>query len=165
MRRYRYDRSYEMTPEQMTAVLVQENRLTEDQRDTLLRELSATSDKASLLELAQQQFGLGELDLLDVLADHLQNSIQTVRLPQTAHEPGVLKFVPARDAWDYLILPLEMQADGRLLCCTTEETLPTALAYLIRSLDIPFHLVIADVRPLEMYIAEQYHYEGVDDAA
>lgn len=154
-----------MTPEQMTAVLVAQHQLTEDQRTALLDQLHATSDKVSLIDLAHEQFGTNELDLLDALAKHLQKNADHVKLSQTPHEPGALTYVPARDAWDYLILPLELEPDGSLLCCTTEETLPTALAYLMRSLNVPFHVVTADVRPLEQYIAEQYHYEGVDDAA
>lgn len=154
-----------MTPEQMTSVLVAQHQLTESQRDALLGQLHDASDKISLLDLAHEQFGVNELDLLDALTKHLQSSTDHVKLSQTPHEPAALTYVPARDAWDYLILPLELEPDGSLLCCTTEETLGTALAYLMRSLDVPFHVVISDVRPLEQYIAEQYHYEGVDDAA
>ncbi|MEL7088603.1 MAG: hypothetical protein AAGL98_09230 [Planctomycetota bacterium] len=154
-----------MTPEQMTAVLVAQHQITEKQRATLLGQLHADSDKISFLELAHRQFGVDQLDLLNTLARHLQKSADHVKLSQTPHEPGALRYVPARDAWDYLILPLELEPDGTLLCCTTDETLPTALAYLMRSLRVPFHVVTADVRPLEQYIAEQYRYEGVDDAA
>lgn len=153
-----------MSPEQMTAVLVAQQQLTEPQRQTLLDRIQATSDNVDLLALAHEQFGVNELNLLTVLAKHLQKSCEHVQLCETAHEAEALTHVAARDAWDYLILPLQIQDDGTLVCCTTEETLATALAYLMRTLSVPFDVVIADVGPLEQYIAEQYHYEGIDAA-
>lgn len=151
-----------MTHEQMTTVLVQRNILTEAQRSSLLDPAVAPSDNRCFLEHAAEQFGLHEVDLLDALSKHLRESSAEVRLSQTVTDTAVLDYLSARDAWDYVILPLAIEPDGHLLCCTTEETLSTAVAFLMRTLAVPFRFVLADVRPLEQYIAEQYHYEGVD---
>lgn len=151
-----------MTHEQMTEVLVNQNILTESQRTALLAPAAAPSDNHCFLEHAAEQFGLHEVDLLDALSKHLRHESPAVRLSQTVHDTAVLDYLSARDAWDYVILPLAIEPDGHLLCCTTEETLSTALAFLMRTLAVPFRIVFADVRPLEQFIAEQYHYEGVD---
>jgi len=151
-----------MTHQQITSILVQQQKLTDAQRDTLLEHLGAGSDNTPLLATAAEHFGLNEIDLLDALADHLRRSADRVNLSQTPHDPASLAHLSARDAWDYLVLPLTIEPDGHLLCCTTEETLPTALVFLMRTLAVPFRVVLADIRPIEQYIAEQYHYEGID---
>lgn len=151
-----------MTHEQMTTILVQQKLIDPAQQAALLTPANAPSDQQCFLEHAAEQFNLHEVDLLDGLAKHLRGTAKHVRLSKTAHDTSVLDYLSARDAWDYLVLPLAIDPDGRLLCCTTEETLSTALAFLMRTLAVPFRLVVTDVWALEQYIAEQYHYEGVD---
>jgi len=151
-----------MTHEQMTTVLVEQELLTEPQRAAVLSSSATPSDNQCFLEHTAELFGLNEVDLLDALTKHLRGSAPEVKLSQTAHDRAALEYLSACDAWDYLILPLAVEPDGHLLCCTTAETLSTALAFLMRTLAVPFRVVIADVRPLEQYIAEQYHYEGVE---
>lgn len=151
-----------MTHEQMTTVLVEQQLLTDPQRSTVLESPMTPSDNQCFLEHTAELFGLHEVDLLDALTKHLRHAAPVVKLSQTAHDAASLEYLSARDAWDYLILPLAVEPDGHLLCCTTSETLSTALAFLMRTLAVPFRIVITDVRPLEQYIAEQYHYEGVD---
>ncbi|MEM1028676.1 MAG: hypothetical protein AAGJ38_11380 [Planctomycetota bacterium] len=151
-----------MTHEQMTNVLVQQSLLTEEQQALVLDSSATPSDNQCFLEHTAEQFGLHEIDLLDALTKHMRHTAAEVKLTQTAHDPQALEYLAARDAWDYLVLPLAVEPDGHLLCCTTTETLSTALAFLMRTLAVPFRIVLTDVRPLEQYIAEQYHYEGVD---
>lgn len=151
-----------MTHEQMTTVLVEQHLLTDEQRASVLESPTTPSDNQCFLEHTAEQFGLHEIDLLDALTKHLRHAAPEVKLSQTAHDAKALEYLAARDAWDYLILPLSIEPDGHLLCCTTPETLSTALAFLMRTLAVPFRVVITDVRPLEQYIAEQYHYEGLD---
>ncbi|MEM9418768.1 MAG: hypothetical protein AAGA25_06865 [Planctomycetota bacterium] len=151
-----------MTHEQITSVLVEENLLTQDQRTAVLTAPGVTSDNQCFLEHAAKHLNLDEVELLGGLIEHTRRNATEVKLTQTAHDPAALEYICARDAWDYLILPLAIEPTGHLLCCTTSETLGTALAYLTRTLAIPFSIVITDIRPLELYIAEQYHYEGVD---
>ena len=151
-----------MTHEQMTAVLVQQQLLSEAQQQAVLESTTTPSDNQCFLEHTAELFGLHEIDLLEALTQHLRHAAPHVKLTQTAHDAQALEYLAARDAWDYLVLPLAVEPDGHLLCCTTPETLSTALAFLMRTLAVPFRLVLSDVRPLEQYIAEQYHYEGVD---
>lgn len=151
-----------MTHEQMTTVLVEQQLLTQDQREAVLQSSATPSDNQCFLEYTAEQCGLHEVDLLDALGKHLRQAAPHVKLAQTAHDPAALAYLSPRDAWDYLILPLAVEPDGHLLCCTTPETLSTALAFLMRTIAVPFRIVFTDVRPLEQFIAEQYHYEGVD---
>ncbi|MEM8739148.1 MAG: hypothetical protein AAGG38_11830 [Planctomycetota bacterium] len=111
---------------------------------------------------AAAAWGVDEAAALHSLSGYWRREAARVQLHRVPHDPAALGYVGARDAWDYLILPLAVEPDGHLLCCTTVETLPTAIARLLNTLSVPFRLVVADIRPLEQYIAEQYRYEGVE---
>ena len=100
--------------------------------------------------------------LLTLLCEHLLCTVDRVRLSQMPHDPAALNYLTARDAWDYLLLPLQMQSDGTLLICTTEETLGASLTFLLKTLEVPFELVLSDIQAVEQYVAEQYRYEGLD---
>ena len=155
-----------MTTTQLTSILVQQQQLTTQQRDELLHDAEGFSHLDALLAAAAERFHLESANLIDALSAQIAAAAPRIRLSQAPHDPEVLAYVPACDAWDYLILPLAFDEAGQLICCTTEETLQTSLAYLLGNLEVPFTLVLSDVSPLEMYIAEQYHYEGLDvDAA
>ncbi|MEM6749658.1 MAG: hypothetical protein AAF612_04220 [Planctomycetota bacterium] len=99
------------------------------------------------------------------LLSHLWGDAEEVNLAYEPLEPAVRSVISAREAWDALVMPLRIE-HGELVCATTQETYHTALNLLSRAYDGPTRLVIAGVRILEQFIAEQYGYEGVDiDAA
>ena len=81
-------------------------------------------------------------------------------------DPTCRRVLSAAEAWDSLVLPLRRE-DGVLVCATAVETLPAAAALLEGTVDEPVRFVLAECRPLEQFIAEQYGYEGVeiDEAA
>lgn len=155
-----------MTHDTIGTMLVDEGLLTQDEHRWVQDQLKASSPEASYLTLAAKLTEHDESTLLDQLVELLVDEAEHVRLSQAPHDPNALSYLTAQDAWDYVILPLAIEPDGHLLCATTEENLSAALAFLLNTLAIPFRVVLAEVRPLEQYIAEQYHYEGVDvDAA
>ncbi len=147
-----------MTPEQATAVLVQRQLLTETARRQLLDAAAPGDLIAHCVEASPADAD----QILHALASAAAGQAPRIRLAQVNHQPAALEYLSAREAWEYLILPLEIEADGTLLCCTTRETLPTSLGHLYRKIAGAFRIVLADIGPLEMYIAEQYRYEGID---
>ncbi len=88
------------------------------------------------------------------------------RLSTETHDPAVLGLISATDAWHSLVLPLRYEGD-LLVVATTEETFESAVALLRRTTDRPVRLLLAEMRPLEQFIAERYGFEGVpiEDAA
>ncbi len=152
-----------MTLSEILPALAQDQLLSPEQRKRLQDDPPATA--ADLCSRLEDQ-GVSRDDIVGCLARQTRRTAERVRLSRVGHQPEALAYLTAGDAWDYLVLPLQIEPDGRLLCCTTGETLATSLDFLLRTLDLPFRLVLSDVGPLEMYIAEQYHYEGLDvDAA
>ncbi len=153
-----------MTHEQLAAILTDRLRLGSARAAKLTSALRAAPPTRDILQIACEACDLDEAELLDALARHTLATASYVRLTQMTLDPASLRHVSAADAWDHLILPLGVESDGRLLCCTTDETLAAALGYLLRNLTVPFRLVLSNARSLEQFIAEQYHYEGIEAA-
>lgn len=111
--------------------------------------------------IAQDLFGISEVCVLTALAEQVALRSPEASLATEHFDPQALRLISAKDAWDQLVLPIRWE-DGELLCATTEETLPAAIAMLSAQLDCPFHFAIAEMRPLEEFIANLYAYEGVE---
>jgi len=112
--------------------------------------------------IAQDLFGISEMSVLQALAEQVAQRSPEASLATERFDPQVLRLISAKDAWDLLILPIRWDDDGELLVATTEETLPAAIELLSARLDCPFHFAIAEMRPLEEFIANLYAYEGVE---
>ncbi|MEM9884193.1 MAG: hypothetical protein AAF800_14870 [Planctomycetota bacterium] len=157
-----------MTPDQITDALAAPLGLDPRQTQAIHDAIGgvAEGEPSCLLEVAEAAAGVPAAELLAELTRYFRGHAMRLNLSRVTHDPAVLGHVRPADAWDYLVLPLALGPEGHLVCATTEETLDTALAFMLRSLAVPFDVVIADVRPLEQFIAERYHYEGVEiDAA
>ena len=148
-----------MTHESAASVLVQHRLLRPEARGSLLGTLSTGLGD---LTAAMAELSVDVDEALRVLAQATLRDAERVRLFKVTHDPHALLHLTAGEAWDHLVLPLETETDGTLVCCTTRETLPSTLGFLYRRLKVPFRIVLADIAPLEQYIAEQYHYEGVE---
>lgn len=136
----------------------------------------ADADECETLKASLDPAGptLGQLSTLlrrdaDELIDALEASVLPTLTPAALttipHVPAALRHVAPHDAWDYLILPVSIDADGTLLCLVCRDTLALALSFLLNHTRQPFRLQCAEAGPLEQYIAERYAYEGVSDAA
>ena len=148
-----------MNPHDATAVLVRHQLLSFADRPTLLERLASFGGD---LPAAAETLGLNREQVLESLAQETLRHAPRVKLSRTVHDPAALVHVSAGEAWDHVVLPLEVEADGTLVCCTTRETLITSLEFLYQKLELPFRVVLSDIGPLEQYIAEQYHYEGIE---
>ena len=122
---------------------------------------AVAADRERLVEHLQGHVEISDADLWDCLAHDLAPTYPLVHLTIQQHDASVLSLIPARDAWEHLVLPLR-EEDGELVCATTMETLAQALRYLLSNLTQPFRLVFSEICLLEQFIAERYQYEGVD---
>lgn len=84
-----------------------------------------------------------------------------VNLTNERYDASALGLLTAKDAWDNLVLPLRIES-GQLVCATTEETLTSAVELVSSHVAMSCRFVLAEIRPLEQFIAERYHYEGVE---
>ncbi len=152
-----------MRPETLCSILCEANLASDDDSSARLKQMDASGPT---LQQAAAILQRQEDELLESILAVLAPSLQEASLINLEHQPAALEQVTAHDAWDYLILPIAFDADGTLLCVTTTDTLSITVAFLLNHTSQPFRLQLADVGPLEQYIAERYHYEGVmTDAA
>ena len=140
-------------------ILVEQNVLTDEQVDQVLA--SQTERAIPFGRLAEEMFGVSEHQILEALAVQIARRAPYASLATEQYDPQCLRMLSAQEAWDRLVLPIRFE-DGELLCATTVETLPAAIELLQNKLDCPYHFALAEMRPLEEFIANLYAYEGVE---
>ena len=140
-------------------ILVEQGVLTKQQVATAL---AAQDEKETPLgRLAEALFGIQRSSVIEALAEQVAMRAPQAALATEIFDPQCLRMISAKQAWDCLLLPIRWE-DGELLCATTIETLPNAIELLQATLDCPYHFAIAEMRPLEEFIASLYAYEGVE---
>ncbi len=139
--------------------LVRRGDLTEAQVETLMG-LQKT-DQRRIGTLAVERYGIPRA-VVDAAAVelHRQRSPE-VSLASEAFDPQCLHLITPQQAWDNLVLPLR-KANGELVCATAEETLSAAIDLMETATDQSYRFVLAEMRPLEQFIAERYSFEGVN---
>lgn len=140
-------------------ILIEQGVLTPNQ---VTRALAAqTESEAPLGRIAEQLFDIERTVVIEALAEQVVMRAPDASLATEQFDEQCLRMISAKEAWDSLILPIRWE-DGELLCATTVETLPGAIELLQQKLDCTFHFAIAEMRPLEEFIASLYAYEGVE---
>ncbi|MEM6505620.1 MAG: hypothetical protein AAF711_09145 [Planctomycetota bacterium] len=140
-------------------ILIEQGVLTQSQVDRALQ--VQAEREAPLGRIAEQLFDIERNTVIEALAEQVVMRAPEASLASETYDPQCLQMLAAKQAWDNLILPVRWE-DGELLCVTTVETLPGAIELLQQKLDCPFHFAIAEMRPLEEFIASLYAYEGVE---
>lgn len=141
-------------------ILVEHELLTQQQVTTALRVQQAEPQQRPLGVIAADLFDVDAEAITDALAEQAARRSPPARLARERFDDSCLALIDAEEAWDHLVLPLRMER-GTLVCATTYGTLPTAMRLLQRRVYLPFRFVIAEIGPLEGFIAERYSYEGV----
>ena len=149
-----------LSSEPIGQVLVQRGLLTREQVKRVLQAQQAEPQRRPFGLIAGELCDLDEDDLMDALADQAARRSPSTRLARERIDPGCLTLIEPHEAWDHAVLPLRIER-GTLICATTYETLPAAMRLLQRRIYLPFRFVIAEIAPLEGFIAERYRYEGV----
>lgn len=140
-------------------ILIDQGVLTQPQVDRALQ--VQAEREAPLGRIAEQLFDVQRSVVIEALAEQIVMRSPDASLATEQFDPQCLRMISAKEAWDSLILPIRWER-GELLCATTVETLPGAIELLQQKLDCPFHFSIAEIRPLEEFIASLYSYEGVE---
>lgn len=140
-------------------ILEEQGVLTKSQ---VVRALEAQGNgEIPLGRIVEQLFGIQRSTVIEALAEQVAMRAPDASLANEQFDDQCLRMISPKEAWDSLILPIRWEG-GELLCATTIETLPGAIEFLQRKLDCPFHFSIAEMRPLEEFIASLYSYEGVE---
>ena len=140
-------------------ILVEQGVLTPSQVERALQ--VQAEREAPLGRIAEQLFDIERVTVIEALAEQVVMRAPDAALANEQFDQQCLAMLTAQQAWDNLILPIRWEG-GELLCATTVETLPGAIELLQQKLDCPFHFAIAEMRPLEEFIASLYAYEGVE---
>lgn len=148
-----------MHTDRIGSLLVDRGILTEGQVQQVLGQ--QVVDERPFGAIAASLFAIPLRDIAVALAEQIMMDCPYVNLVQETLDDDALGLITAKDAWDNLVLPLRID-DGTLVCATTDETLASAIELVQSNIPMPFRFVIADIRLLEQFIAEKYHFEGVE---
>lgn len=140
-------------------ILVEQGVLSEKQVTAALAMQDDT--ETPLGRVVESLFGIERANIIEALAEQVAMRAPEAKLANQEFDPQCLEMISAKEAWDCLALPIRWE-DGELLCATTVETLPAAIELLQAKLDCPYHFAIAEMRPIEEFIASLYEYEGVE---
>ncbi|MEX0653342.1 MAG: hypothetical protein WD534_01240 [Phycisphaeraceae bacterium] len=148
-----------METQQVGRLLVEQGVLT----TTQLKQITQRHrlDRRPLWQHAAELTDLAESDIWEHCAAGLVRQCPHGDLFRERMDHSCLAMLSPRDAWENLILPLRV-AEGELICATTEETLARALPLMLRVSPLPCRFLLVAVHPIEQFIAELYHYEGVE---
>ena len=148
-----------METSQIGRLLLERGLIDHQQLDQLTQKQRYAERPAD--ELAAEMFDLRQWEIWQACAAALIRDCPMTNLCRERADAQCLSLVSAQEAWQMLVMPLRMEA-GELVCATTEETLPQALALMHHRVDVPVRFVISEIRLLEQFIAERYGYEGVE---
>lgn len=140
-------------------ILVEQGVLTPEQVGVALR--AQAERETPLGRIAEELFSISRSSVISALAEQVALRAPDASLATEHFDPQCLRMVSAKEAWDHLLLPIRWD-EGELLVATTIQTLPAAIELLQAKLDCPFHFVLAEMRPIEQFIASLYAYEGVE---
>ncbi|MEM9416118.1 MAG: hypothetical protein AAGA29_11685 [Planctomycetota bacterium] len=148
-----------MDSDHIGQIMIERGVLTAEQVDQVLA--SQAERYAPFGKLTETMFGIDEHTVNEAVADQVAGRTPFTKLCKERFDPEVLSLFTAREAWDTLVLPIRME-DGELLCATTVETLSSAIELMQGKPGLAYHFVLAEMRPIEEFIANLYAYEGVD---
>lgn len=148
-----------MKSQQIGRFLVEQGVLTKTQFQQASRRSGL--DRRPLWQHAAELSDLSEEDIWRQCAAALMRQCPHGDLFREKRENNCLPVLSPRQAWENLVLPLRVE-DGEMVCATTEETLAQALPLMMRASDLPCRYILVAVHAIEQFIAELYHYEGIE---
>jgi hypothetical protein len=134
-------------------LLVRRGVLTESQRDAVLDYQKLTGRPFG--ELAERLFGVGQQAVEHAWAEQYGMIARRVDPRTERTDPEVMNLIDRRQAWQFRVLPLRVDADEVILC-TTQEHLVRALKFAGWKIQAPCYFVLAD--PVALGEALMRHY-------
>jgi hypothetical protein len=142
-------------------LLVRRGVLTESQRDSVLESQKLTGRPFG--ELAERLFGIEQSSVEQAWAEQYSMIAQRVDPRREQIDPEVLHFINRRQAWQFRMLPLRLDAD-EVMICTTQEHLVKALKFAGWKIQAPCYFVLADSLALGEALMKHYPLGGMTPA-
>ena len=140
-------------------VLVARGVLTASQRDVVLHAQSQLGRPFGVL--AEELYDICPRDVEKAWAQQYASLAPTLTAGEIAPDSRVLELLDRRQAWQFELLPLRVDAPGELVFCTTERKLPKALRFVNWRFAQPCLFMIASVHDLGISLERHYPLGGV----
>jgi hypothetical protein len=139
-------------------LLVRRGVMTETQRDSVLDCQKLTGRPFG--ELAERLFGIDEESVEQAWAEQYAMIARRVDPRCERVDPEVLTLVDRRQAWQFRLLPLRLDAD-EVMVCTTQEHLVRALKFAGWKIQAPCFFVLSDSQALGEALMQHYPMGGM----
>ena len=134
-------------------VLVHQGILTNHQVDAILEAQGESARPFGLL--AEELFDINPRDIENAWVHQYAEIAEHADLTTLAPTPEALAHIERRQAWQFAVLPLRLDAN-ELVIATTTNTLARALRFISRCLTVPAYLVIAETDALGRALEQHY---------
>ncbi|MEM9082114.1 MAG: hypothetical protein AAGB34_00855 [Planctomycetota bacterium] len=138
-------------------ILVKNNVLTLAQVDAILDEQATRHQPFGAL--AEELFAVAPEDVEHAWAEQYEMLAEHIDPRRCIIPDEVLGMVSRRQAWQFRVVPLEID-HGHLVLATTREHLPRAVRFASRVLTLPCTFVIAEAHALGETLVERYPLGG-----
>lgn len=139
-------------------ILVEQGVLSEQQVASVLEEQQRTGRPFGAL--AEEMFGVSARSVEKAWAEQYAQLAEWVD-PSIAHvDPAVIALITRRQAWQFSILPIGMQADT-IRVCTTAEHLCRALNFATKHFPTACYFLMASPEDLARALQRHYPMDGM----
>ncbi len=143
-------------------LLVRRGILTESQRDSVLESQKLTGRPFG--ELAERLFGVAESSVEQAWAEQYAMIARRIDPRTERIDPDVLTLIDRRQAWQFRVLPVRIDAD-EVMVCTTQEHLVRALKFAGWKIQAPCYFVLAESLALGEALVRHYPMGGMTAAS
>jgi hypothetical protein len=139
-------------------LLVRRGVLTEEQRDSVLESQKLTGRPFG--ELAERLFGIDESSVEQAWAEQYAMIAARVDPRRERIDPEVMNMIDRRQAWQFRMLPMRLDAD-EVMICTTQEHLVRALKFAGWKVQAPCYFVLAEPQALGEALMKYFPMGGM----
>jgi hypothetical protein len=142
-------------------LLVRRGILTESQRDSVLESQKLTGRPFG--ELAERLFGIDQSSVESAWAEQYAMIARRVDPRGEPIDVEVLGLIDRRQAWQFRMLPMRLDAD-EVMICTTQEHLVRALKFAGWKIQAPCYFVLAEPLALGEALMKYFPMGGMTPA-
>jgi hypothetical protein len=142
-------------------LLVRRGILTESQRDSVLESQKLTGRPFG--ELAERLFGIDQSSVEAAWAEQYAMIARRVDPRTEKIDPEVLRLIDRRQAWQFRMLPMRLDAD-EVMICTTQEHLVRALKFAGWKIQAACYFVLAEPQALGEALVRNFPMGGMTPA-
>ena len=113
--------------------------------------------------LAERMFNVSLRSIEDAWVEQYHRFTGTIDLSTQAFQPEARELIKRRQAWQFQVLPVRIEASGEVLIAASRDRLARAVAFAANRLTRPAFFRVAESTQLRMHLQKYYPMPEVSD--